>query len=283
MLVCAILTGIENTLSSKEELKNDNLECTFRKVTVLDPKLYRDTKLERFGSSLFLTRAETMTTFGQFNRSSFVEEREVKSTIISYSHHLFKKIRLLYQISDKKIKQSLLSENNLESIFQSNRLTSEGLSSNKGGRSYSFFFFTEDKQYIIKTIPQAERKRLIAIMPKMVQHMEAQVKISSHSMMAPIVGLYNLKIQGLTSVNLLVMKNTTLRVMNNEEMLYKFDLKGSLMKRNSFPLSFYKSATYFMFEEAGRVMKDVDFLFLSKCLDILDLDLTQYTLLMAQI
>lgn len=113
--------------------------------------------------------------------------------------------------------------------------------------------------------------------------MQNQRGFSSSSMIAPIVGLYNLKIRGLVSVNLVVMKNTTLAIREGGQMLYKFDLKGSLMKRNTFPLLKYLKATSSMFEQTGTVMKDVDFLFLHRCKPFLDLGLSQGSLLLAQI
>ena len=80
---------------------------------------------------------------------------------MSYSPDLFKKVRHLYKIAEFEIIESLRSENNREQIFRSNQITSEGLSSNDGGRSNSFFFFTDDSKFIVKTIPNSERNVLL--------------------------------------------------------------------------------------------------------------------------
>ena len=40
---------------------------------------------------------------------------------------------------------SLAPVNNREQIFKSNKVTSEGLSSNNGGSSGNFFFFSQDR------------------------------------------------------------------------------------------------------------------------------------------
>ena len=48
-------------------------------------------------------------------------------------------------------------------IFKSNKLTSNAEDSNIGGRSGSFFFFSEDRQYIVKTISASEKNVMVSM------------------------------------------------------------------------------------------------------------------------
>lgn len=45
-----------------------------------------------------------------------------------------------------------------------------GINSNDGGKSGSFFFFTEDKAYLIKTITKSERNLMLKLLPSLIEH-----------------------------------------------------------------------------------------------------------------
>lgn len=55
---------------------------------------------------------------------------------------LFRRVREVYGISHQEIQESVRPELNRSQIFKSNEMTSGGQSSNIGGRSNRFFFFT---------------------------------------------------------------------------------------------------------------------------------------------
>jgi hypothetical protein len=67
---------------------------------------------------------------------------------------------------------SLSPENNRLQIFKTNRTMIEGMSTNNGGKSNSFFFFTEDKKYMIKTMNKEEFRVLIKILPDLANHVK---------------------------------------------------------------------------------------------------------------
>lgn len=71
-------------------------------------------------------------------------------------------------IKDLNIIKSLDPKNNRYQIFKTNK----GQKHNEGGKSGSFFFFTEDRQFIIKTINSEEMNKLINLLPKLVQFLK---------------------------------------------------------------------------------------------------------------
>ena len=67
-------------------------------------------------------------------------------------------------LNDLEIFESLKSANNRKQIFQSNKRISSGTSSNQGGASNSFFFLTEDKKFIVKTISEQEKNVMLKLL-----------------------------------------------------------------------------------------------------------------------
>jgi len=73
---------------------------------------------------------------------SLLQEITLTSKIHSYHPALFKTIRMLHGINEDDLISSLDPEHNSDQIFKSNKATSNGLTSNTGGKSGSFFFFS---------------------------------------------------------------------------------------------------------------------------------------------
>ena len=72
---------------------------------------------------------------------------------MSYAPKLFRYIRAMDRISEYDIMNSIKLEQNKMQIFKTNENQSHG----SGGKSGSFFFFTEDKKYIIKSMTEKEK------------------------------------------------------------------------------------------------------------------------------
>lgn len=116
------------------------------------------------------------------------------------------------------------------------------------GRSGSFFFFSHDNKFIIKTMTTAELKLLLQITPSLTKH----IKANKTSLIAKIFGAFTVKTSSMGEVHLMLMENT-LEFKNPDKVKYIFDLKGSLVDR----------------EVMGRkkpttTLKDVNFLSVSK-------------------
>ena len=71
------------------------------------------------------------------------------------------------------------------------------------GKSGSFFFFTHDNKFIIKTISENEKKGFIEEFSKnYYEHV-----VSGETLLCRIYGIYTLKIGFTVSVNLILMEN----------------------------------------------------------------------------
>lgn len=80
-----------------------------------------------------------------------------------HEFHLFEKIQASSKLSLKILKDSLHPKYNRDMIFKAG----EG-----AGRSGSFFFFSHDSRFIIKTMTNSELKLLVSILPDYVSHFE---------------------------------------------------------------------------------------------------------------
>jgi hypothetical protein len=93
------------------------------------------------------------------------------------------------------------------------------------GRSGSFFFFSHDKRFIIKTMSTSELALMRQIVPDYVQHF----KQHPYSLIAKIFGVFTVKVASFAPVVVMLMENT-LRVDKLDKL---FDLKGSWVDRLS--------------------------------------------------
>ncbi|TNV73464.1 hypothetical protein FGO68_gene3536 [Halteria grandinella] len=95
------------------------------------------------------------------------------------------------------------------------------------GKSDSFFFYTANSQFIIKTLKEAELKLLVkkGVLEKYFQHL----KKNKDSMLARFYGVYNVKIKYMKPISVVIMDNLMSEHVN--EILRIYDLKGSLHKR----------------------------------------------------
>lgn len=104
------------------------------------------------------------------SRSSSIESLETEQNEVTIQEEVevtFYRMRLFtsmfpdYFANFDVLYQSLSPTFNRDQVFQ----TGEG-----AGRSGSFFFFSHDKKFIIKTIPKDELKVLLQLLPSMKDH-----------------------------------------------------------------------------------------------------------------
>ena len=72
------------------------------------------------------------------------------------------------------------------------------------GKSGSFFFFSHDNMFIIKTMKSAELKALKRILPEYVTYLIEH----PYSMLAKIYGMFTIKRKWMKSVHVMLMENT---------------------------------------------------------------------------
>ena len=97
-------------------------------------------------------------------------------------------------ITPQQISHSLNLESNIRSIFAAG----EG-----AGQSGSFFFFSKDKQFLIKTMRGSERIKMMEMVDSMVEHLK-----DNKSLLARIYGMFTIKSNMFHSVDFLIMQNT---------------------------------------------------------------------------
>lgn len=136
--------------------------------------------------------------------------------IESLAHYQFKEILEIERVSYEMIKQSLDLQMNRNKIFQAG----EG-----AGRSGSFFFFSHDDKFIIKTIPAHEKKMFLDVIDDYIVH----IRSNPDSLLARIYGIFTIKTKYYSPVDIIIIKNAASG--KQSLMKYHFDLKGSLVSR----------------------------------------------------
>lgn len=123
-------------------------------------------------------------------------------------------------LSQKSLIESLDVELNRKAVFRAG----EG-----AGASGSFFFFSEDHRFIIKTLTSEEVKLLEIILQDYLRHIQ---NMENQSMLARIYGLFTITTNYFVPLNVMVMQNTFQSSGNKSDCILKFDLKGSRIARN---------------------------------------------------
>ena len=94
------------------------------------------------------------------------------------------------------------------------------------GKSGSFFFFSHDRKFLIKTMRKKELKVMLKILPDYIRHF----KKNPNSLLVKIFGVFTLKKSGMSPVYIMLMENT-MRFKDPKQLNYVFDLKGSMVDR----------------------------------------------------
>lgn len=118
-------------------------------------------------------------------------------------------------ITGEQIRESLSTEKNHKSVFKAKE---------SAGKSGSFFFFSFDRRFIIKTMNTSEKKVFIDALPSYLLHL----KTNPNSLVARIYGIFTVEMEDIEAVDLLLMANCADcgRLIENV-----FDLKGSEVNR----------------------------------------------------
>ena len=170
----------------------------------------------------------------------------VKGNIL-LEEHAPKVFRNLFEITNltlSKIKNSFdphLNQNVISNITMSE------------GKSGSFFFFTHDKRYMIKTISQ---KELDALTGEFLTDYYAHITENRYTFLSKIYGAYTL-CYGLSKINIIVMENVA-PIKEGEVLLRRFDLKGSVKGRITKNVNL---------ENRKQTLKDLDYLDLKSTFD----------------
>ncbi|KAI8913415.1 hypothetical protein EDD86DRAFT_268912, partial [Gorgonomyces haynaldii] len=153
-----------------------------------------------------------------------------------YAPWVFRKIREYFHVDSSEYLLSLTGKYVLSEL-------------GSPGKSGSFFYYSQDYRFIIKTIHRAEHDFLLTILKDYHEH----VKSNPNTLLSRIFGLHRVKQPGKSKIHFVVMGNV---FPSNKDIHEVYDLKGSLIGR-SIPE-----------EEASKnpraVMKDLNWLDRSK-------------------
>lgn len=133
---------------------------------------------------------------------------------------IFAIIRNGEKIDNDVIKNSLAPELNRDMVFKAG----EGQ-----GKSGSFFFFSHDRRFIIKTMNSEEYETFKKIFRSYYRYIMAH----PNSLIARIYGVFTVHKEKLQPVHLILMGNTVNLHGNGKGLKLMFDLKGSLINRES--------------------------------------------------
>lgn len=118
---------------------------------------------------------------------------EIRVSDFAYSK--FQELRQMDGIEDEHIQESLLPHKNNKAVFKAGESM---------GKSGSFFFFSHDRKFIIKTMFQEELHIMIEKLRDYFNH----IKANPESLIARIYGVFQVEMEGILPVNLLLMANT---------------------------------------------------------------------------
>lgn len=170
--------------------------------------------------------------------------------IVEYAPELFKEIRENSGVSDEFLFNSFAPIYNYQAIhnfFQGD------------GKSESFFFFTDNKEFVLKTLKESERKLLFegGILEKYAQYLRHNKK----SLLSRFYGVYLIKIGNMQPISCFLMNNLFGKDFIKVQRLY--DLKGSTHQRET-------KLTEDQIENGSglKCLKDMNFIKLNEGMDI---------------
>ncbi|KAI9331451.1 hypothetical protein DFJ73DRAFT_857274 [Zopfochytrium polystomum] len=128
-----------------------------------------------------------------------------------YSPWVFRHIRELFHVDANEYLMSLTGKYVLSEL-------------GSPGKSGSFFYFSQDYRFIIKTIHKSEHKFVRKVLKKYYEH----VKSNPETLLTRVFGLHRVKLPGNKKIHFVVMGNV---LPANKDVHETYDLKGSTVGR----------------------------------------------------
>ena len=116
--------------------------------------------------------------------------------IIEFAPQIFKGIRKRFGVTEEHLFQSFIPIHNVQAIY--NFFTG-------AGKSSSFFFFSDNKSYVLKTLKESERKLLLdnGVLENYYQH----VMDNNETLLSKYYGVYQIKIPNMQDITCFIMDN----------------------------------------------------------------------------
>ncbi|CAD8074653.1 unnamed protein product [Paramecium primaurelia] len=198
--VSNILSSILKIVSYDERIIDLHKQCKYKKQFT-----YSSNKNEQFQ----IDQESPL-----LNSINYSLELTLTFQIEEYAPAIFQDIRMKNGICYKQFQNSLRLDYNQDQI----KNTQESL-----GKSGSFFFYTYDNVFVLKTITQSEIKLIYDFLEDYYKYI-----IKDQTFLAKFYGLYSISIEGFSQIHLLLMENIFQKI-PKERVVY--DLKGSLVNR----------------------------------------------------
>lgn len=241
--------------NKNDEQNNSSLKYSIRKtekvhlikyVNSINTKLddLKSIKLKvslKHGNDSLLDEKDIESESGSDNGSnSYIKSNGEDASITEYEPEIFNDLRKKDEINDDIMIRVFSPSKNKNAI--------DKMSESKG-KSGSFFFYSHDRKFIIKTITDGERKTLLEILHEYYNY----IRDHKESLITKIYGIYTVVIKNASSVNIILMQNLFgCSPMHIQRM---FDLKGSTVQRKT------KNPQKWRREQ---VLKDLDYSWLTK-------------------
>jgi len=170
--------------------------------------------------------------------------------IVAYAPQVFRSLRYRCGVTNDRFLQSLGIRSILGNLLLGDLGSLSSLVSE--GKSGSFFYWSHDAQFMVKTISADESRTLFRMTKDYYEH----VKNNPNTLLTKIYGLYQLKAVGEQNLRFVVMGN----VFNTSKSIdLRFDLKGSTVGRTVGEENMNKK---------GVVYKDLDWKTMKRTLNV---------------
>ena len=236
----------------KKEIKTH----TIKYLNTIDSKMddIADIKLhvsiQKFGESLIKnennedTCLDTSNSYFNSTKNTNVDlnlnSKGEDAVIIEYLPEIFNDLRINDEINNEVMIRAFNPSKNKAAI--------DKMSESKG-RSGSFFFYSHDRKFIIKTISAEEKNTLLDILHDYFNY----IKDHNSTLMTKIYGIYTVVIKNASSVNVILMQN--LFGCSPIHILWSCDLKGSSVQIKTKNVQNWKR---------DQVLKDLDYQWVTK-------------------
>ena len=192
---------------------------------------------------MIISSQEENKTFTSYQESFTNQLRKIDAEIKDYCPRIFRILHKADNNIDEIIANSLTPFHNIDGLKEMKK---------SQGKSGSFFFFTNNNKFLIKTITN---KELDTLLNGFMENYYIHIINNPDSLLARLYGIYTITIRGISQVNIVLMQNIN-SLGNNHKSLYRvFDLKGSLVERKTKNIQN---------TDKSRALKDLDFLYLRK-------------------
>jgi len=182
----------------------------------------------------------------------------IKSEITSHLQWKFAEIMKLDAVSPHDVMNSLSVDMNRQMVFRAGQ---------GAGLSGSFFFFSHDNRFLIKTVKESEMNIILNMVDDIIVHIK---NCKNKSLLARIYGVFTIQTDMFDPLNIIIMENTSRdKYKGGNKMI--FDIKGSTTNRKVHKGErFWKKKWNY-----SKVLKDIDFLKINKDLNHSMISLTK--------